>query len=170
MRKEGGMPRLGIGLAAMVALAAATPARAQGIIMHKDLTAATALAMAEAALETCTNTGYKVSVTVVDRQGETLVQVRGDNASPHTVENSRRKAYTARTFGISTAEFADRVRADPLRWAQTTLPGIIALAGALPIKAGADVVGAIGVSGSPGGEKDEACAKAAIDKVADQLK
>jgi len=151
-------------------LAGAAPAQSQGVIMHHDLSALTAMTMAETALETCIKNGNRVSVTVVDRQGETLVQVRGDNATPHTVENSRRKAYTARTFGISSGEFAERVKADPLRWAQTTLPSIIALQGALPIKVGDEVIGAIGVSGSPGGDKDEVCAKAGIDKVADQLK
>jgi uncharacterized protein GlcG (DUF336 family) len=165
------MVRFGFGVAAAaLALASATTAQAQGIIMHRDLSAVTAIAMAQAALDTCTKNGNKVAITVVDRQGETLVQVRGDNANPHTVENSRRKAYTARTFGISSGEFAERVKADPLRWAQTTLPSIIALQGALPIKSGDEIIGAIGVSGSPGGDKDEVCAKAGIDKVADQLK
>jgi uncharacterized protein GlcG (DUF336 family) len=165
------MHRLGIGITGVIlALAGAAPVQAQGIIVHRDLAADTAMKMAQTALDTCTKNGNRVAVTVVDRQGETLVQVRGDNANPHTVENSRRKAYTARTFGISSAEFADRVKADPPRWAQTTLPSIIALAGALPIKAGDEIVGAIGVSGSPGGDKDEICAKAGIDAVSSELK
>jgi len=165
------MLRLGIGIAAAALVVAGTaPAQAQGVLTHHDLSAATAIIMAETAIDTCTKNGYRVSVTVVDRQGETLLQVRGDNANPHTVENSRRKAYTARTFAIPSSEFQERVKADPGRWPQTTLPGIIALAGALPIKTGSEVIGAIGVSGSPGGDKDEACAKAAMDKVADQLK
>ena len=165
------MVRIGFSVAVVaLALVGATAAQAQGIIIHKDLSAMTAITMAKAALETCVKNGNRVAVAVVDRQGETLVQVRGDNANPHTVENSRRKAYTARTFGISSGEFAERVKADPLRWAQTTLPSIIALQGALPIKVGDEVIGAIGVSGSPGGDKDEVCAKAGIDKVADQLK
>ena len=165
------MWRLGFGIT-VIALACANSASAQApsILTHRDLAAAAALVMAQTALDTCAGSGYRVSVTVVDRQGETLLQVRGDNANPHTVENSRRKAYTARTFAIPSSEFQERVKADPARWPQTTLPGIIALAGGLPIKAGNDIVGAIGVSGSPGGEKDEACAKAAIDRVADQLK
>jgi uncharacterized protein GlcG (DUF336 family) len=101
------------------------------------------------------------------------VALRGDGTGPHTFENSRRKAYTARTFRVSSAEFAKRLT-DPARapntQAQSTLPGVIALAGALPIMVGEEVIGAVGVSGAPGGERDEACAKAGIDKVADQLK
>jgi uncharacterized protein GlcG (DUF336 family) len=96
--------------------------------------------------------------------------VHGDNAGPHTVENSRRKAYTARTFGVPSGEFAERVKNNPGASAVTVLPSIVAIQGGLPIKVGDDVVGAIGVSGAPGGEKDEACSKAAIDKVADLLK
>jgi uncharacterized protein GlcG (DUF336 family) len=170
-QEEEAMYRLGIGIAAAaLTLASAPSVKAQAIITHHDLSAATALTMAETALDTCTKNGYRVSVSVVDREGETIVQVHGDNANPHTFENSRRKAYTARTFGIPSAEFAERYKSDPARWQQVTLPSIIAAAGALPIKVGDEVIGAIGVSGSPGGDKDEACAKAAIDKVADQLK
>ena len=85
------------------------------------------------------------------------------------MENSQRKAYTARTFRISSGEFAQRVKDNPSISA-VHLTGIIAAQGALPIKAGDEVIGAVGVSGAPGGEKDEACAKAGLDKIADQLK
>ena len=95
--------------------------------------------------------------------------VRGDGAPPHTMENSQRKAYTSRTFRIPSGEFVQRVKDNPTTGA-VHLTGIIAAQGALPIKAGDDVIGAVGVSGAPGGEKDEACSKAGIDKVADQLK
>ena len=95
--------------------------------------------------------------------------MRGDGASPHTLENSQRKAYTARTFRISSGEFAQRVKDNPTS-GQVNLSGVIAIQGGLPIKLGDAVIGAVGVSGAPGGEKDEACAKAALDKIADQLK
>jgi uncharacterized protein GlcG (DUF336 family) len=85
------------------------------------------------------------------------------------MENSQRKAYTARTFRIPSGEFAQRVKENPTLGV-VHLTGIIAAQGALPIKAGDEVIGAVGVSGAPGGEKGEACAKAGIDKVADQLK
>jgi uncharacterized protein GlcG (DUF336 family) len=108
-------------------------------------------------------------VTVVGRSGEVILQVRGDNTGPHTVENSFRKAYTARTFRQASGEFAARVKADP-GLPLIHLSNVIANQGALPIKVGDDILGAAGASGAPGGEKDEACIKAGLDKVADQLK
>jgi uncharacterized protein GlcG (DUF336 family) len=153
---------------ATLALGLAAPASAQ-LLDHKDLSLATALTIAITASDTCKAQGNLVSVTVVGRQGEILVILRGDNSSPHTIENSRRKAYTARTFRIPSGEFAKRVKDNPTT-GLVHLSGVIAAQGALPIKVGDDVVGAVGVSGSPGGDKDEACAKAGLDKVADQLK
>ena len=148
--------------------ALATPASAQ-LLNQKALSAAMVLSIAQTALETCTKQGYRVSVHVLGRDGEVLVSVRGDNAPPHTMENSEKKAYTARTFRIPSGEFAQRVKDNPTTGA-VHLSGIVAAQGALPIKLGDEVIGAVGVSGAPGGDKDEACAKAGIDKVADQLK
>ena len=146
----------------------AAPANAQ-LLNQKSLSAAMALSIAQTALETCTKQGYQVSVHVLGRDGEVLVAVRGDNAPPHTMENSQKKAYTARTFRIPSGEFAQRVKDNPTTGA-VHLSGIVAAQGALPIKVGEEVIGAVGVSGAPGGDKDEACAKTGIDKVADQLK
>ena len=148
--------------------ALAAPAGAE-LITQKSPSAGMALAIAQTALETCTKQGYQVSIHVLGRNGEVLVAVRGDGAPPHTMENSQRKAYTARTFRIPSGEFVQRVKDNPTLGA-VHLSGIIAAQGALPIKVGDEVIGAVGVSGAPGGEKDEACAKAGIDKVADQLK
>ena len=153
-----------IGVAGMLAV----PAAGQ-LLTQKSLSAGMAMAIAQTALETCTKQGYNVSVHVLGRNGEVLVAMRGDNAPPHTMENSQRKAYTSRTFRISSGEFVQRVKDNPTLGA-VHLTGIIAAQGALPIKAGDEVIGAVGVSGAPGGEKDEVCAKAGIDKVADQLK
>ncbi|HXL64446.1 MAG TPA: heme-binding protein [Xanthobacteraceae bacterium] len=156
-------------LAAAVLVFAAAPARAQ-LLEHKDLTAAMAITIAQTAIETCKANGYAVSATVVGRNGEIIVQVRGDNASPHTVENSFRKAYTARTLRAPSGALVERIKTDPVIGNILHLTNIIALPGALPIKVGEETIGAAGVSGAPGGEKDEACVKAGIDKVADQLK
>ena len=153
---------------ACAAAALAVPASAE-LLTHKDLSLATALTIATTAAETCKGQGYRVSVAVVGRNGEMIVHMRGDNASPHTMENSRRKAYTARTFRIPSGEFAKRVKDNPTS-GQVHLSGVIANQGALPIKIGDETIGAVGVSGAPGGEKDEACAKTGLDKVADQLK
>jgi uncharacterized protein GlcG (DUF336 family) len=159
-----------VGLACVVA----APASAQ-LLDQKSLSATMALTIVQTALETCTKQGFNVSVTVVGRAGEVLVQVRGDNSSPHTLENSFRKAYTARTFRTSSADFAKRMlKSGEPPGAATTLSNVIAVPGALPIKVGNDVIGAVGVSGVPGSNpaniSDETCAKAGLDKVADQLK
>ena len=153
---------------AAAALALAVPAQAQ-LLEHKDLSLATALVIATTAADTCKTNGHRVSVTVVGREGQVIVALRGDGASPHTIENSQRKAYTARTFRISSGEFAKRVKDNPTTGA-VHLTGIVAAQGALPIKLGDDVIGAVGVSGAPGGEKDEVCSQAGLDKIADQLK
>ena len=156
-----------IGLALADALAA--PAQAQ-LLTHKDLSLAVAMTIAETAMEKCTAEGYGVSVVVVDRAGDTIVALRGDKAAPHTMENARRKAYTARVFRMPTSQYAEKyAENDTVVRQQVTLPSIIAIAGGLPIKVGEDVVGAVGVSGAPEG-KDEICSQAGINKVADQLK
>ena len=153
---------------AIVACALAAPASAQ-LINQKNLSASMALTIAQTAMETCKTNGYAVSVTVVGRNGETLVQVRGDGTGPHTMENSMRKAYTSRTFRIPSGEMVERLKANP-QLGLIHLSNVIANQGALPIKVGDETIGAAGASGAPGGEKDEACVKAGIDKVAHLLK
>jgi uncharacterized protein GlcG (DUF336 family) len=144
------------------------PARGE-LPVHHDLPYAVALTIARGTLESCAAKGYAVSVVVVDHDGETIVAIRGDNAAPHTMENARRKAYTAMTFKVSTAEYSKRyVDNNPVVRQQVTLPGVIAIPGGLPIKLGNEVVGGAGASGSPG--VDEPCVQAGLDAVADQLK
>jgi uncharacterized protein GlcG (DUF336 family) len=148
--------------------ALAAPAHAE-LIARKDLSMDIALEIATTAIATCKAQGYRVSATVVGRAGEIIVQLRGDNTGPHTVENSFRKAYTARTFRAPSGDLAQRVKDNPTL-GLIHLANVIANRGALPIKVGDDVIGGAGASGAPGGEKDEACVKAGLDKVADQLK
>ncbi|CAJ0873290.1 hypothetical protein AMST5_02496 [freshwater sediment metagenome] len=155
-----------VGLAA--AGVCATSASAE-LLTLKALSAPIALSIAQSAYESCLQQGYHVSVTVVGLEGQPIVALRGDNTSPHTIENSLRKAYTARTFRVPSGEFAQRVKDNPTT-GQVHLANVVAAQGALPIKAGDVVIGGVGVSGAPGGEKDEACARTAIDKIADQLK
>ena len=140
----------------------ALPASAQ-LITHRDLSLSLALSMAQGALEACKARGFNVSVVVVDRGGDTLVALKGDEAGPHTMENARRKAYTARSFRMTTQAFIDDMKTRPARREQTTLPGVIAINGGVPIKLGNDVLGGIGLSGSPG--LDEECVNAGIEKV-----
>jgi uncharacterized protein GlcG (DUF336 family) len=158
-------------IAAIGLVVLAVPAQAE-LLTHKDLSLATATTIAQTALDMCTSQGYGgygVSVVVVDRGGNTLVALRSDKAAPHTMENARRKAYTAMTFRTSTAEYAKRYADNnPVVHQQVTLPNIIAIPGGLPIKVNENVIGGAGLSGTPG--KDEPCVQAGIDKVADQLK
>jgi uncharacterized protein GlcG (DUF336 family) len=139
------------------------------LLARKDLSLATALTIATTGAEMCKGQGYTVSVTVVGRNGEIIVQLRGDNAPPHTIENSFKKAYTSRTFRVPSGEMAKRLKDNPTA-AFVFLSNVAAAQGALPIKIGEDTIGAAGISGAPGGEKDEACVKAGLDKVADALK
>jgi uncharacterized protein GlcG (DUF336 family) len=138
------------------------------LLSRRDLSYSIAKTIAETAIESCTAKGYRVSAVVVDRAGETVVALRGDNASPHTMENARRKAYTALSFRTPTTAYAKRLAdGDPVVREQVTLPSVIAIPGGLPIKAGDDFIGGVGVSGSPG--VDDSCVQAGLDKVADQL-
>jgi uncharacterized protein GlcG (DUF336 family) len=151
-----------------IATGLAWPASAQ-LLERKDLSYVLAKTIAEGALEACRAQGYAVAAVVVDRAGDTMVALRADNSSPTVMENARRKAYTARSFRQTTAEYAKKYNNnDPVVRQQVTLPGIIAIPGGVPIKVGEDVIGGVGVSGSPG--VDEGCVLAGIDKVRDQLK
>ena len=158
----------GISCVAAFACGLAGSANAQ-LLARKDISAAMALTMAQTAVTTCKTNGYNVSANVLGRNGEIIVAMRGDNTGPHTLENSMKKAYTARAQRRSSGDFGDSIK-DNFTAGALHLSNIVTARGALPIKVGEDTIGAIGVSGSPGGDKDEACAKAGIDKVADQLK
>lgn len=144
------------------------PARA-ALPTHHDVPSAVALTIAEGALESCAGKGYALSAVVVDGDGETIVAIRGDNASPLTMENARRKAYTAMSFKMSTTAYAKRFADNnPVVRQQVTLPSVIAIPGGLPIKVGDEVIGGVGASGSPG--VDEPCVQAGLDKAAAQLR
>jgi uncharacterized protein GlcG (DUF336 family) len=151
-----------------ITAALSSPTAAQGIVLQKNITLALAQDIANAAIAQCRSMGYKVSVTIVDRAGLPIVMLRDDGAGLHTPEGSDRKAYTARAFGQPSAAFAKRLEDRPETVGSRHYSRVRALAGGLPIKAGDEIVGAIGVSGTPG--KDDDCAQAGIDKVADQLK
>ncbi|HEY8273315.1 MAG TPA: heme-binding protein [Pseudolabrys sp.] len=141
---------------------------AQGLVTQKNVSLAMAQTIAQAALAQCESMGFKVSVAVVDRGGLTVVMLRGDGAGLHTPEGAERKAYTARTFSQPSADFVKRLSDRPDTVGSRQYTRVLALGGGLPIKAGNEVVGAVGVSGSPG--KDDVCSQAGIDKVADQLR
>jgi uncharacterized protein GlcG (DUF336 family) len=158
----------GVALGSALAFGVASQANAQ-LISHKDLSLAMATQIAVAAVEACKANGYAVSAHVLGREGQVIVAMRNENAGIATFENSMKKAYTARTFARSSGEFAEGVKGNPNAGA-LWLTNIVPTQGALPIKVGNETIGAVGISGAPGGEKDEACAKAGIEKVAAELK
>src|SRR5216684_3925923 len=163
--------RFGLAAAFMVAVlmaACVSWANAQ-VITHRDVGVRMGLAIAVAALDQCEADGNSVSVAVVDRAGRLRVFLQADKANPHNIELARRKAYTARTFGRTSAEWTKRTAETPEIAAQRQLADVIALRGGVPIKVGDETIGAVGVSGSSS-EGDEKCAMAGIAKVADQLK
>jgi len=145
-----------------------SPGGAQGIVTQKNITLALAQTIANAAIAQCRSMGYKISVTVVDREGLPIVMLRDDGAGLSTPEGSDRKAYTARAFSQPSADFVKRLQDRPDTVGSRQYTRVLALAGGLPIKVGTEIVGAVGVSGTPG--KDDDCSQAGIDKVADRLK
>jgi uncharacterized protein GlcG (DUF336 family) len=136
------------------------------VLMQRDVSLRIALTIAETALAQC---GINTSVAVVDRAGRLRVFLQGDNANPHNIELARRKAYTARTFRQPSSAWAKRT--ETVNTGQRMLADVIPLGGGMPINIGEETIGGVGLSGAPGGqEQEEACAKAGIAKVADQLK
>jgi uncharacterized protein GlcG (DUF336 family) len=159
---------LPVGAAAV--LAASSSAQPQGVIMVRDVSYDMALVMAQTALDHCRQDNFKVGVSVVDRGGHVLVTLRDHGAAHHTVELAQRKAYTSRIFRQTSKEFSQRLRDNPISAGLGTTSGVLASVGGVPIKVGDEVIGGIGVSGAPGGDRDEACARAGLASVADQLK
>ncbi len=155
--------------AAALSLALVPTAHAQAPQAEKNVSMKMALMIIEGTLEQCTKDGYKVSVIIVDKAGNVAASVRGDGTNPHTMEFGRLKAYTARTRGQTSLEFKT-LTDKPENAYLKQIPNVVAVGGGVPIKVGNEVIGAVGVSGAPGGEKDEVCAMAGIAKVADSLK
>jgi uncharacterized protein GlcG (DUF336 family) len=163
------MRRVSLVLLASVSGFVAGPALAQAPQVEKNVSMAMAMAIIQGTLEQCTKDGYKVSITIVDKGGNVAASIRGDGTNPHTMEFSRLKAYTSRTRGQTSLEFM-KVIADPANAYLRQIPNVVGVGGGVPIKVGNEIIGGVGVSGAPGGEKDEVCANAGLAKVADALK
>ena len=154
--------------ALILAALAPAPVWAELPVRH-DLPAAAAVTIAQGTIDSCAAKGYAVSVVIVDQGGNTILALRADKAAPHTMENARRKAYTAMSFKTSTADYAKRYADNnPVVRQQVTLPNVIAIPGGLPVRVGDEVIGGVGASGSPG--VDEPCVQDGLDKAAAQLK
>src|SRR5918996_5258694 len=157
----------------MAAFLAAAPCwGAQGLVTERTISVEAGLEAARVALEVCRREGHRVTVTVLDHAARTKVVLRDDGASPHSVQHSLNKAYTALTFEQPSGEFGKRATSNPTGAGSLHLDKIATAGGGLPIRAGNELVGAIGVSGSrgtpnaPGGATDAKCGQAGIDQIA----
>jgi len=144
-------------------------ALADGTHTIKLLTPDTALKAAQAALKSCRDSGFQATVAVVDRMGVTQALIRDRYAGPHTVDMAQAKAYTAVSFRTNTTELAEATQAGRPQSGVRGLPGVVALGGGLLIEAGGSLLGAIGVSGAPGGQEDDKCARAGIAAIRDDI-
>lgn len=157
-------------LALLLAPLFAVPARAEeGLVTFKSMTVDLALALARAALTDCQKQGYQVSVVVVDRFGVTQVLLRDRFAGAHTVPTATGKAWTAVSFRTNTGELVAATQPGSPQAGVRNLPNVTIIAGGVTVEAAGTLVGAIGVSGAPGGDNDEACAKAGIAAIRDRL-
>ena len=144
-------------------------ANAQAVVSERTISFNAALEMANVALESCRKGGYKVTLTVLNRQGRTAVVLHDTGANPHTSENSLRKAYTSLTFRRPSGEFGKAMQSTPPPHAAILLDKVTSGEGGLPVLSNKEVIGSIGISGAPGGHLDAACAQAGIDKIAGGL-
>ena len=144
-------------------------AAAEATFTLRILTPETALKAAQAALAGCRASGFQAAVAVVDRMGVVQVLLRDRFAGPHTPDMASAKAYTAVSFRTSTAELAQATQAGRPQSGVRNRPGVAAVGGGLVVEAGGSILGAIGVSGAPGGPEDEKCAAAGIAAIRDEL-
>ncbi|HVX76375.1 MAG: GlcG/HbpS family heme-binding protein [Nitrobacter sp.] len=157
--------------AAVTAALAISAAHAgdDALVTYKSLTPDVALEAAQSAMKKCRHDGYQVAVAVVDRFGQPQVLLRDRYAGLPAADIATAKAYTALSFRRDTSELAKMVRDGTMDASLARLPHIAMLAGAVMIETGGTLVGGIGVSGAPGGDKDEACARAGLDAIRDKL-
>lgn len=157
-------------LALAGALLAALPAKAEdGTFALKLMTPETALKAAQAALKSCRDQGYQVAVAVVDRMGVAQVMLRDRFAGTHTPKTAIGKAWTAVSFRTDTTELVETTQPGKPSNGIRNLPNVVVVGGGLKIEAAGSIVGGIGVSGAPGGDKDDVCAKAGIAAIKDLI-
>ena len=150
-------------------------ASAESLPTSKQLSLSLGMEAAMEAVTVCEKSGYRVAATVVDQSGLIKAVAKGDRAPPHTLDSSRGKAYAAVSLGpnfseSTTSAIVARVSNGAAFGPLQHLPGVFLVPGGVVIKSGEDVIGAIGVGGAPGGDKDEVCAQAAVAKIADRLR
>jgi len=154
---------------AVVALAALALTAQSATFTVRQMTPETALKAAQAALAKCRADGYQVAVAVVDRGGITQVVLRDRLAGPHTIEVATNKAWTAVSFKTATKDLERLTRPGETMSGLRAVPRFTAIGGGMTVEAAGSLLGAIGVSGAPGGDADHACAAAGIAAVTDEL-
>lgn len=157
---------------------AAAPAalNAQGLVTTQKLSAQLANELVGESVASCAKNGYKVVAVVVDLDGVRQAVLRGDGAPIHSLDNAYYKAYTIASLGLSRKEESTKViaermaKAAPTTVPQTPLPNVTYAVGGVAIMAGGNTIGGLGVSGAPGGNFDEECARSALAKIKDRMK
>jgi uncharacterized protein GlcG (DUF336 family) len=145
-------------------------ARGQVVLTERNISLQLARMIGDAAIASCKADGYDVTAAVVDRAGDLKLLLRADTSNPHNSDLARRKAYTARTFGVTSLEFAKRTNGATEFSGQRFLADVIPLGGGIPIMMGEEKIGGVGLSGAPTQEADEKCAKAGLAAAAAALK
>jgi uncharacterized protein GlcG (DUF336 family) len=149
---------------------AAAGAQAQAVRTEKNMSLELANQIAAASVAACSANGYAVAATVVDRAGTVRAVQRADNAGPHTLAASLQKAFTSASAKNNTLAMMEGAQKNPAAANLVYIPGFLLVGGGVPVKVGNEVIGAVGVGGAPGGNLDEQCAVAALDKVKELLK
>ena len=151
-------------------LVTASVANAQAVRTERNISLDLANQIAAASVAACSAKGYTVTATVVDRAGTVRAVQRADNAGPHTLAASQQKAFTSASARNNTQAMMEGAQKNPAAANLVNIPGFLLLGGGVPVRAGNDVIGAVGIGGAPGGHLDEQCAVAALEQVKDQLK
>ena len=154
----------------MLVCLSGTVAFGQDILQEKNISLTLAMDAAQGAVQFCREKGWSVAVAVVDRSGQIIVQLRADGAGPHTIDASRRKAFTSASARSNTSAILENVQKNPGAANLPMIDGFLVLGGGVPIRVGNEVIGAIGVGGAPGGHLDDQCAEAGINAIRDRLK
>jgi uncharacterized protein GlcG (DUF336 family) len=169
MKRSLRLALLGLAAAAYGLCGASSHSVAQVLVTHR-LPLALALEAAEASLASCARQGYAVVVVVVDADGVRQVVLRGDGTGAHSLDSATDKAYTAASYKSDTTALVERAAKEPIAAMFDKLPNLLLAGGGVAIKMGSELIGAIGVSGAPGSNLDDGCARAGLAQIQDRLK
>jgi len=161
--------RASLAVPVLLALLSGSAAAQDATVTYKSMSPELALDLARATLADCQKRGYQVAVAVVDRFGTPQVMLRDQFAGPHTPTTASGKAWTAATFRTSTTELNAISQPGMMQAGLRNLPNVVIIGGGIVVEASGSLIGAVGVSGAPGGDADEACAKAGLAAIKDKL-